>query len=210
MDTHNKNVIEIFNNSLLIIDKELNNYFNNLSYSEATDFLKWLELDLLNKWKRNQIINTQPTNIRQNGFLKSMQVNFNQKIEYLENWLKEKKTLQQPEAIETANTETGTLKENKALNRNDWSEKTFNLFNYLIENYETKGKVKYANIFKFLNNIDKTNYAFNFTEKKYKAYILDKYGVKITTFTTANFKYPDIEQPILNQFEQEFRKQNTK
>lgn len=114
------------------------------------------------------------------------------------------------EQTEPTNTETGTLKEHKALNRNDWSEKTFNLFNYLIENYQTKGKVKYTNIFKFLKNIDKTNYAFNFTEEKYKAYILDKYGIQITTFNTANYKYADIEQPILNQFEQDFRKQNTK
>jgi small nuclear ribonucleoprotein (snRNP)-like protein len=111
---------------------------------------------------------------------------------------------------EATTTEKATTTESKVLgfSLNDWNEKTFNLFNYLIDNYHTKGKVKYTNIFRFLKNIEKTNYAFNFTEVRYKEYILKNYGEKITTFKPANYKYEDKEQPILNGFEYEFRKQS--
>jgi hypothetical protein len=90
-------------------------------------------------------------------------------------------------------------------NLNEFNEITFNLFNYLIVNYNKKGKVKYLNIFRYLKEINKDSYAFNFTQKTYKEYIYKKYEVELTTFNTANFEFDDKEKPILSGFEQAFR-----
>lgn len=91
---------------------------------------------------------------------------------------------------------------------NHFNNYCFNLFSYLVANYQKKGNVKYVNIFKFLRKIDKTNYAFNFTQKTYTDYIFKKYQIKLTTFNTANYKFDDVEKPILNNLEQSFRKQS--
>lgn len=74
-----------------IIDDELNNYFENLTEVEVIDFLKWIEFDLLSKWKINKQLNSQQTNIVANKFFAVHREQFNQKIDYLENWLKDKK-----------------------------------------------------------------------------------------------------------------------
>lgn len=95
-------------------------------------------------------------------------------------------------------------------NRNNWNKKTYDLFNYLDENYEKKGKIKFINIFEFLKNIDKKNYAFNFTEKAYRDFIHNLKGIKITKFSTAEFAYEDKELPILNSLEEDFRKEVSK
>jgi hypothetical protein len=94
------------------------------------------------------------------------------------------------------------------INRNQWDNITYELFIYLIDNYTKTGKVKYSNIYKYLKNINKNSYAFNFTQRKYKEYILENYDVKITTFGTANYEYDDKEKPILNGLEQYFRQQS--
>ena len=92
MANNYENIVEIFKNTISIIDDELNNYFENLTENEAIDFLKWLEFELLNKWKINKELNSQQTNIVANKFFAGINARFNQKIDYLENWLKEKKT----------------------------------------------------------------------------------------------------------------------
>lgn len=93
--------------------------------------------------------------------------------------------------------------------RNHWNKNAFNLFNYLDDNYEKKGKIKYINIFKFLKNADKKRYAFNFTEDTFRAFIFNLKELKITKFATAEFAYYDKELPILNSFEELFRKDNS-
>lgn len=92
MANNYENIVEILKNTISIIDDELNNYFENLTENEAIDFLKWLEFELLNKWKINKELNSQQTNIVANKFFAGINARFNQKIDYLENWLKEKKT----------------------------------------------------------------------------------------------------------------------
>lgn len=93
---------------------------------------------------------------------------------------------------------------------NQWNEVTYKLFIYLIENYTKRGKVKFLNIYKYLKSINKDVYAFNFTQDKYKEFILKKHQVKLTTFNTANYEYKEKEIPILKGFEQAFRNQNLK
>lgn len=107
-------------------------------------------------------------------------------------------TTHEPEAIDLSNT-------NSDFNLNKFNKITYNLFNYLIGNYQKKGNVKYLNIYKFLKKINKKVYAFNFTQKEYTIYILKNFNVKLTTFNTANYEYEDKEEPILNGFEQAFR-----
>jgi hypothetical protein len=92
-------------------------------------------------------------------------------------------------------------------NRNNWNKNTYELFNYLDENYDKKGNIKFINIFKFLKNVDKEFYAFNFTEEVYREFILNLKNLKITKFSTAALAYEDKELPILNAFEEVFRKE---
>lgn len=110
---------------------------------------------------------------------------------------------------EAALIESKKIKEEPKFNRNRWNEKCFNLFNYLIENYEKKGKIKFINIFYFLkNDVDKSSYPFAFTIKQYKVFIASKYDVKLIKFKTAEYDFKDKEVPILNAFEANFRKQD--
>lgn len=93
MANNYENVIEILKKiDYSIIDDELNNYFENLTESEVIDFLKWFEFDLLSNWKINNKLNSQQTSIVANKLFAVHREKFNQKIDYLENWLKEKKT----------------------------------------------------------------------------------------------------------------------
>jgi hypothetical protein len=99
------------------------------------------------------------------------------------------------------------VKIEKEFNRNHWDEKTFNLFNYLDENYEKKGNVKYINIFKFLKSMKAKGYAFNFIEDTYKKFILSKHNIKLTKMSVAQYDYDAKEEPILSSLEESFRKQ---
>ncbi|WP_395047783.1 hypothetical protein [Flavobacterium sp.] len=92
-------------------------------------------------------------------------------------------------------------------NRNHWNENCFNLFYYLVGNYEKKGKIKFINIFYFLkNDVDKNKYAFSFTIELYKDFIQSNFDVQLTKFEKAEYEYIDKVIPILNGFEQDFRK----
>jgi hypothetical protein len=92
------------------------------------------------------------------------------------------------------------------MNRNHWNENCFDLFYYLVDNYEKKGKIKFINIFYFLkNDVDKKKYAFGFTIDQYKNFILLNFEMKITKFERAEYEYFDKVIPILNGFEQDFR-----
>lgn len=90
-------------------------------------------------------------------------------------------------------------------NPNHFNSDCYNLFNYLVANYQKKEKVKYSNIYKFLKKIDNNNYIFNFTESTYREYLFKEYQINLTTFNTANFKFDDVEKPILKNLEQDFR-----
>jgi hypothetical protein len=110
----------------------------------------------------------------------------------------------------TYNQQPNSAEPDIGINHNNLNKKAHELFTYLVENYDKKGKIKFINIFKFLKKVDKRIYAFNFTEKSYRKYILDLNGVKITNFATAAYGYEEKELPILNAFEQVFRKEVSK
>lgn len=107
---------------------------------------------------------------------------------------------------EDAAVETKKNKDKSDFNKNHWNEKCFELFNYLIDNYEKKGNVKFINVFYFLKNkVSKEIYAFAFTIDQYKIFIESQYGVKFNTFKTSEFDFEDKVIPILNAFEADFR-----
>lgn len=118
-------------------------------------------------------------------------------------WLNSKSVSQYPK-------DQITERGNPKFNRNNWNENAFELFKYLDENYNKKGNVKFINIFKFLKEADKKIYAFNFTEREYREFIIKSKSITITKFSTAEFAYIDKELPILNSFEVLFRKGNLK
>lgn len=96
--------------------------------------------------------------------------------------------------------------EKSNFNRNNWNQECFILFNFLVDNYDKKGKVKFINIYYFLKN--KTNkklYVFSFTIDEYKIFIASNYKVTLTTFRTAELDFEDKELPLLASFEQEYR-----
>lgn len=90
-----------------------------------------------------------------------------------------------------------------------FNSKGFELFNYIIDNYDKDGKIKYINIWYFLRYLtENTNgeIVFNFTQDKYKVFIIEKYGIKIKKFTKAEYGYDAKELPILKNIETDFRK----
>lgn len=91
-------------------------------------------------------------------------------------------------------------------NPNHWSKKTFDLFNFLVENYEKKGKIKFVNIYKFLRNFEPNTYSMSFIHDTYKSYIEEKHNVKLSKMKVAEHDYEAKELPILKNFEELFRK----
>lgn len=93
-------------------------------------------------------------------------------------------------------------------NKNHWNKECHNLFMYLMENYEKKGKIKFVNIFYYLtNHIKKEKYAFNQTIDIYKHFIISKYNVELKTFRTAQYEFKGKEVPILNGLESDYSSQ---
>ncbi|MGB5821446.1 MAG: hypothetical protein WBG90_18325 [Saonia sp.] len=82
---------------------------------------------------------------------------------------------------------------------NHFNRKGFDLYQYLIENYDNNKKVKHINVFYFLreHNPNRTTYRFDFTIEKYKAYVLKNHSIELKTFKKASFKYDDTEVPKL-------------
>lgn len=89
-------------------------------------------------------------------------------------------------------------------NPNHFNQKGYDLFLYLVEHYDKKGKVKYINIFKFMKkSINKDKYVFKFTQEKYTAFILSNYNIELKQYRTAD-GFNDNEKPSLNSHEQQF------
>lgn len=74
----------------VFIETEINRYFDTLSQAEASSFLKWLELELLVRWKlAMEERRNQPESVKR-AFSKLAKI-YELKIDFLENWLTEKK-----------------------------------------------------------------------------------------------------------------------
>jgi hypothetical protein len=94
-----------------------------------------------------------------------------------------------------------------SFNPNFFNQKAYNLFLYLVDNYEKKGKVKFINIFYFLKNeVKKDLYTFNFIQEKYTYYILNNYQMEIKKYAIPeNF---DVEKNVLNSLESDFKNED--
>lgn len=128
---------------------------------------------------------------------------------FLKSYPKNETSFSQNENIITPKTKIVDLKtvSKPNFNRNHWNENCFNLFHYLVANYEKNGKIKFINIFYFLkNDVDKNKYAFGFTIDLYKDFIQSNFDVQLTKIKKAEYEYNDKVIPILNGFEQDFRK----
>jgi len=90
-------------------------------------------------------------------------------------------------------------------NPNHWNVKTFELFIYLVENYEKKGNIKFVNIYYFLKKINLEGYAFTFIHDTYKSFIKENYDIKLTKMEVAQYDYKLKELPILKSWEELFR-----
>lgn len=106
----------------------------------------------------------------------------------------------------TFNMQPDSDKPDLGFNRNNLNKNASELFTYLDENYEKEGNIKFINIFKFLKKVDNKMYAFNFTEDRYREFIQNLKGIKITKFATAVYDYKDKQLPILYALEEDFRK----
>jgi len=110
----------------------------------------------------------------------------------------------------TYNQQPDSAKPDLGFNRNNLNKNASELFTYLDENYEKEGNIKFINIFKFLKKVDNRMYAFNFTEDRYRKFIQNLKGIKITKFATAAYAYEDKELPVLYNLEEDFRKRASK
>jgi hypothetical protein len=93
---------------------------------------------------------------------------------------------------------------NSNFDPNHFNQKSYDLFLYLVENYEKNGKIKFINIFEFMRkSIDKNKYPFKFTQEKYTAFILKNYKSEIKKYAVAD-GYEYDEKPFLKSHEQQF------
>jgi hypothetical protein len=202
MEDNFQTVIEILKKPILDINTELDFYFDNLNQNEVNDFLKWFEFVLLNRLKINkEVMNSSNRinnrNTKKGHLLKIKRAEFNQKVEYIENWINDKKEINQTEVAILINDYLGQPTNDKA---NEF-------FEFLIENYrpDEKTKVKFVNILHFLkNDADKKHFIFKVKQNEYKKMIENK-GIKISKFEkSAN--YEDVEKHIFRSLETTFLK----
>jgi hypothetical protein len=107
-----------------------------------------------------------------------------------------------PDSLKSSNNSSSTK---PSFNPNNFNLHCYELFEYLVENYEKEGKIKYINIFYFLNKeINSEKVVFNFTQLDYMSFILKTYNIAIKKFAKAEFKFDEDEVPILNQLYQNF------
>lgn len=94
-------------------------------------------------------------------------------------------------------------------NKNHWNKNCYELFMYLMGNYEMAGKIKYINVWYFLRrDADKKLYTFNLKQKNYKEFIRANYSIEIKKFAKAEFDY-DVQKGIMHAHEDDFRRLKT-
>lgn len=105
-----------------------------------------------------------------------------------------------------------TLESKKIFDPNHFNCAGYELFSYLIENYTAKKeqKIKYINIYYYmLNEIPKNSvlgsmYTFNFTQDKFKQYMLENYSIELKKMATAEYDF-QTQIRVLNSLEMDFR-----
>ncbi|WP_229316266.1 hypothetical protein [Flavobacterium ammoniigenes] len=120
------------------------------------------------------------------------------------------------DTLNRSNTETYTdiepsfnvdTSEKSERNPNHFNRECYNLFLYLVENYNKRDKIKFINIFYYLTYyVDEKIYFFKFTQEKYKEFILNKFSVEPKSFKKNVFDNSS-EMYTLSSHEQDFRRQ---
>lgn len=94
-------------------------------------------------------------------------------------------------------------------NTNHFNNDCHLLFEYLIDNYEKNGKVKFINIFYFLNKhvatVHQDVYRFSINQIEYKNLIQSKYGIEIKKFEHAKIEFEEKEVPKLKDLFKNFK-----
>lgn len=179
-----KNFEEVLkSNNLLNIDTKINMFYSSLLDNEKNDFLKWLELEILAEWKIRQYSNQNNKNIN-SPFLLTLAGKFNQTIEYVENWIKEKKAniiIEEPQQSNNKNPDE--VNQHPKHNPNDWNTDCFELFKYLFDEYyndKKRTKTKLICIWFYLSEYNPEKYNLKITKDNYKIFIKENYGITIT------------------------------
>jgi hypothetical protein len=191
--------------SLLDSSKKIDDIYDTLLEEEKKTFLRWLELEFLHKLlvvkKSNERLVSdfgKPGQLFPNGDANNI------KIDYLEDWIKEKKA----SLVNTKLNETeGKLASVGSYLGQPTNDLANNLFDFLILNYRPnqKTKVKYINILHYLkNDSNKELYVFNVKQVDYIKMIKEKTGIQIKKFQKSE-RYLAIEKPVLNALEVTFR-----
>jgi len=140
-------------------------------------------------------------------FYKAWEIILNNPTVFEPIFLKNSNTEVTPELEAIVLNNASTIKKAKVFDPNHFNEDCHNLFNYLVDNYTKKGKVKFINIYYFLKDeIDKQKYSFNFIQDDYTIFIKANQQIEIKKYQKAEYDF--IEQKrILNSHEERFRKQ---
>lgn len=159
------------------------------------------------------------TCINDKSFKYSLDIAFNPKFQYLKmSWNKILKMLEGDneelnEVIKNSPSKGSlTLESKKTFDPNYFNSAGYELFSYLIENYTAKKeqKIKYINIYYYmLNEIPKNSalssiYTFNFTQEKFKLYMVENYSIELKKMATAEFDF-QVQIRVLNSLEMDFR-----
>jgi hypothetical protein len=109
--------------------------------------------------------------------------------------------------IKILETETISIKGKTSFDPNHFNKECYNLFIYLVENYNKRGKIKFVNIFYYLKDeVKKDKYSFNFIQNDYTNFINNKYNIEIKKYQKAEFDF-DEQKRVLNAHEEQFRSQ---
>ena len=115
--------------------------------------------------------------------------------------------LEQPQQPEHEAIDTTPTEKIKLFDANHFNNDCYKLFNYLVDNYKKKGKIKFINIYYFLKDeVNKQKYSFNFIQDDYTIFIKTDYQVEIKKYQKAEFDFVE-QKRILNAHEEQFRKQ---
>ncbi|MFT5242968.1 MAG: hypothetical protein ACJA1H_001584 [Glaciecola sp.] len=194
-----------FYNTLYNLSSKIDDLFFELSDDEKGPFLKWMELEFIS----NRLLYREVQLEGMHRFADPTEayaiVNAQkQKIDYLQDWIKEKKA----SLITIKRNETeGKLASLGSYLGQPTNDLANNLFDFLILYYrpDQKTKVKYINILHYLkNDSNKELYVFNVKQVDYIKMIKEKTGIQIKKFQKSE-RYLAIEKPVLNALEVTFR-----
>ncbi len=173
---------------------------------------KWTAFDFLLKYKEIESSSLLKTfyhefnyEYQQAHLNNDVLVNFNPIcMEYLEDINRHYRTLLGKPIVSSFNANTCEKSERDP---NHFNKKCYDLFLYLVENYDKKGKIKFINIFYYLNYyVDKKTYFFKYTQNSYTEFIFNNFSLEPKSFKKDVFDNSS-EMHTLSSHEEAFRRQ---